>query len=74
MNPNRVGAVIDNPDVDAAVARGLDLPADAAPISPPVTPTTASNGGGGGALGAGWLLALALAVGLLARAKPTARG
>ena len=74
VNPNRVGAVIDNPDVDAAVALGIDLPADAAPISPPVTPTTASNGGGGGALGAGWLLALALAVGLLARAKPTARG
>ena len=70
VNPNRTGAVIDNADVDAAVALGIDLPADAAAV----TPTIASNGGGGGALGAGWLLALALAVGLLARARPLARG
>jgi serine protease len=59
--PARIPAVIDNADVDAAVALGADLP-----------PNPGSGGGGssgGGALGIGWLLALALALRALANAK-----
>jgi serine protease len=63
VNPNRRGAVLDNADIDAAVALGPDLPADA--LAPP-----AAAASGGGALGGGWLLALAGAVFVLARARP----
>lgn len=66
MNPNRVGALIDSADVDTAVALGPDLPANAPAVLP------AGDSGGGG-LGGGWLLALALAVGLLTRARPSGR-
>ena len=69
LSPNRVGASIDSADVDTAVALGPDLPANA----PAVVPPGDSGGGGGGALGGGWLLALALAVGLVARARPSVR-
>ncbi len=67
LNPNTAGASIDSADVDAAVALGPDLA-----VNVPPTPG-ASGGGGGGALGGGWLLALALAVGWLARTRPSER-
>lgn len=54
--PARTAEVIDNPDVDAALALGVADQASAAP--PPAT----DSGGGGGAMGLGWLVALALAV------------
>lgn len=68
MNPNRVGASIDSADVAAAVALGPDLPANSGSVVKP------GDSGGGGALGGGGLLALALAVGLLVRARSPSRG
>jgi serine protease len=47
------GAVLDTPELRAAVLSGPDRPANAPPPAP--------SGGGGGAMSAGWLLALALA-------------
>jgi len=60
--------VIDNADVDAAVASGLDRPSS---IQTGATPADS----GGGALGAAWLLALAMAVASLAsnRARDRSR-
>jgi len=49
--PPRTPAVIDNADIDAAVAVGPDLPPNAAP----------SGDSGGGAMSAGWLAGLMLA-------------
>lgn len=63
----RQPAVIDNIDVDDAVALGLDRPANVAASSP-------ASGGGGGALGPGWLLALAAAVAALSCRRPRSRG
>lgn len=65
--PARQPAVIDNIDVDDAVALGLDRPANAGA-------TAAGSGDGGGALGLGWLLALAAAVVLLSCCRPRSRG
>jgi serine protease len=45
------GAVLDTPELRAAVAVGPDRPAN--------TPAPVPSGGGGGAMSAGWLLALA---------------
>jgi len=60
--PARQPAVIDNAEVDAAVALGNDLLPDVA--------TPAPSGGGGGALGLGGLIGLVLAVaGLRAAAR-----
>ena len=56
--PARGAEVIDNADVDAAVASGPDRPAGI---------EAGSSGSGGGALDSPWLLALACAVVLLAR-------
>lgn len=65
--PARQPAVIDNIDVDDAVALGLDRPANAGA-------TMAGSGEGGGALAPGWLLALAAAVALLSCRRPRSRG
>lgn len=54
--PNWATVVLDNADIDNAVALGQDL--DGAVTPPPAQ----SDDGGGGALGAGWLAALAAAV------------
>ncbi|HEY2926980.1 S8 family peptidase [Piscinibacter sp.] len=62
--PARIAAVIDNPDVDAAVALGNDLPPN-----PGSGGGGSSGGGGGGALGVAWLLGLALALGALAKRR-----
>ncbi|WP_298833557.1 S8 family serine peptidase [uncultured Piscinibacter sp.] len=58
--PARQPEVIDNADVDAAVALGADRPANAS-----VPPAASTGDSGGGALGASWLAALALAVAAL---------
>lgn len=58
--PARVPEVIDNPEVDAAVALGTDRPSN---VTEP--PASTGSGGGGGALGWPWLLALAAAVATL---------
>ena len=67
--PARQAEVIDNIDVDEAVALGLDRPANAGAV-PPGT----DDGGGGGSLGASWLLALAAAVAALSCRRPRSRG
>lgn len=67
--PARQPEVIDNIDVDDAVALGLDRPANAG-----AAPPTAGEDGGGGSLGAGWLLALAAAVAALSCRRPRSRG
>ncbi len=59
--PVRQPAVMDNADVDAAVALGNDRPPNSS-VTPP-----SGGGGGGGALGLGWLLGLALALSFLRR-------
>jgi len=56
--PARIGAVIDNAEVQAAAALGADLPPNS--VSP--APSDSGGGGSGGALGWPWLVALALAV------------
>ena len=66
--PARTAEVIDNPDVDAALA--LAVPDQA----PAATPPTPSSGGGGGSLGLGWLAALALAVAALSCRRAGNRG
>lgn len=54
--PPRTAAVIDNAELDAALARAAqDRPAQSAPV------LADSGGGGGGAMGGFWLLALATA-------------
>ena len=65
--PARQAEVIDNIDVDDAVALGLDRPANVASAA------TASSEGGG-ALGAAWLVALAAAVATLSCRRPRNRG
>ncbi len=65
--PARVPEVIDNPEVDAAAALGLDRPAS-------VTAPPAATASGGGALGWSWLLALAAAVVSLSCRKARSRG
>jgi serine protease len=65
----RVPEVIDNAEVDAAVALGADQPANNA-TPPAPQPTT----GGGGALGWPWLLALAAAVASLSCRRERNRG
>jgi serine protease len=65
--PARQPEVIDNIDVDDAVALGLDRPANTVASAP-------ASGEGGGALGAGWLLALAAAVAGLSFRRPRSRG
>ena len=64
--PSRSGANIDSSDVMSAVALGRDEPSG---VAPPI----ASDGGGGGALDPAWLIALALAVLMIARAPRRAR-
>ncbi len=66
----RLPEVIDNPEVDAAVALGADRPSNIA--EPPAA--VPAGGGGGGALGWPWLLALALAVGTLSCRRERSRG
>ena len=66
----RVPEVIDNPEVDAAVALGADRPSNIA--EPPAA--VPAGGGGAGALGWPWLLALALAVGTLSCRRERSRG
>jgi len=61
------GAVIDSPEVRAAVAMGADLPPNS--VSP--APSDSGGGGSGGALGWPWLLALALAVWAARRSRRT---
>ena len=56
--PAQTAAVIDNTDVDQAVALGPD---GTTSTTPPPTPTPAPSGGGGGAVDGGWLWGLALA-------------
>ena len=58
--------VLDNAEVDAALALGPDLPANAA--DGVVAAAAGSGGAGGGAMGLPWLAALALAVVVVARA------
>jgi len=65
--PARQPEVIDNADVDAAVALGADRPPHASPAP------AQGDGGGGGALGAGWLAGLAAAVLGLSRRRPGSR-
>jgi serine protease len=65
--PARVPEVIDNPEVDVAVALGTDRPANV-----PTPP--AATASGGGALGWSWLLALAAAVVSLSCRRPRSRG
>jgi serine protease len=65
--PARVPEVIDNPEVDAAVALGTDRPSN-------VTPPPVATASGGGALGWAWLLALAAAVASLSCRRPRSRG
>jgi len=60
--PAQSPAVIDNADVDAAVALGNDLPPNAT-----TSGGGSTGGGGGGALDLSWLLALAIAVRFVAR-------
>ncbi len=59
--------MIDNIDVDDAVALGLDRPANAGAAPP------AADEGGGGSLGVPWLLALAAAVAALSCRRPRSR-
>jgi serine protease len=68
--PARQPELIDNPEVDAAVALGADLPPNGG------TEPVASSGAdaGGGALGLPWLAALALAVAALSCRRPRSRG
>jgi len=64
--PQIQAAVIDNADVDAALALApQDRPSN---ISPPVV--DGGGGGGGGAFGAFWLLALATAATALRALRP----
>jgi serine protease len=68
--PNWPNVNIDSNDVVTAVTAGPDEPAST--TQPPTATPVDSHGGdgggsGGGALNAGWLLALAAAIGLLAR-------
>lgn len=65
--PARQAEVIDNIDVDDAVALGLDRPANLAASAP-------SSGEGGGALGTAWLVVLAAAVAALSCRRPRSRG
>ncbi len=55
--PRRLAEVIDNPDIDAALALAAqDRPSNVVQVTP-----SSSSGGGGGAFGGFWLLALATA-------------
>jgi serine protease len=67
--PNRVPEVIDNPEVDAAVALGADRPSNVT-----VPPASTPSGSGGGALGWPWLLALGAAVAALSCRRARSRG
>jgi serine protease len=67
--PARQAEVIDNPEVSAATALGLDRPASVA-----TDPPSAGGGSGGGALGVAWLFGLAAAVAALRRLnRPVSR-
>ncbi len=66
VRPARTAEIIDNADVNAALALGV---ADQAPSV--TLPATSS---GGGALGGGWLAALALAIGALSCRRARSRG
>ena len=68
--PARVPEVIDNPEVDAAVALGADRP----PNGGETPAATSGGGGGGGAMGWPWLLALAAAVAALSCRRERSRG
>jgi len=64
--PNWPLVVLDNADINAAVALGID--ADPVPVTPTPTPSPSpgsGDSGGGGALGIAWLAGLALAVATL---------
>lgn len=63
--PSRSAANIDSADVMSAAALGPDQPGSIASPSPPIA---SDGGGGGGALDPAWLIALALAVLMIARA------
>jgi serine protease len=65
--PVRQSAVVDNADVDRALALA---PQDR---GSPATVPVADGGGGGGAFGAFWLLALATAATMVRAVRPTAR-
>ena len=67
VTPARQPEVIDNIDVDDAVALGRDRPANAGTTPP-------ADSGGGGAIGLGWLAALAAAVAALSCRRPRSRG
>jgi len=68
VRPARQAAVIDNADVDAALALGVPDQSPNAAVPP------AASDEGGGALGLGWLAALALAVAALSRCRARSRG
>lgn len=67
--PARTAEIVDNPDVDAALALGV---VDQAAATSP--PSEGAGGGGGGALGLGWLASLALAVAALSCRRAESRG
>ncbi len=66
--PARQPEVIDNLDVNDAVALGADRAANAGAV-----PAPSDDGAGAGALGFGWLAALALAVAALSSRRPRSR-
>lgn len=66
--PARTAEVIDNADVDAAVALGPDRPANAGSGS--TGGSSSSGSGGGGALGGVWIAGLLCAVAALRRRAP----
>jgi serine protease len=61
VRPAWIAEVLDNPEVRAAAARGLDRPSSQA--TPP--PAAVPSGGGGGAVEWGWLMGLFAAAALL---------
>lgn len=60
-----VARLVITDDLGVAVAAQQSVTVTAAPV----TPSTATDGGGGGAVSLGWLLALAMAAGVLAACK-----
>lgn len=67
--PARTAEVIDNADVDAAVALGPDRPGNAGSGSSGGS-SSPDSGGGGGALGGFWIVGLLCAVAALRRRAP----
>jgi serine protease len=67
--PVRAAEVVDTVEISRAVALGVDRAANV-PVPPSTNP--GSSGGGGGAMSLAWMLALALASGLLMRPQAVA--